>query len=84
MRTMASVRVWSKLLATIVTLFLSLSVGVILILVTVLEAGIGEGSWFLAMVILAAVLAGAVGAMGLIWDSPAEDGENAPGDWNVI
>ena len=84
MRTMASVRVWSKVLATIVTLFLSLSVGVILILVTVLEAGIGEGSWFLALVILAAVLAGAVGAMGLIWDSPAEGGENAPGDWNVI
>jgi hypothetical protein len=82
---MASVRVWSKVLATIVTLFLSLSVAVILILVTALEAGLGGGStWFLALVILAAVLAGAVGAIRLIWESPTEDGENAPENWDVF
>jgi archaellum biogenesis protein FlaJ (TadC family) len=82
---MASVRVWSKVLATIVTLFLSLSFVVILILVTALEASSGRGNpWFLALVILVAVLAGAVGAIRLIWESPAEDGENAPEDWYVI
>jgi hypothetical protein len=85
MRTMAPVMVWLKVLATIVTLFLSLFVLVILILVTTLEASFGGGSsWFLALVIFVAVLAGAVGAIRLIWESPAEDGENVPEDWDVI
>ena len=80
MRTMASVRVWSKVLATIVTLFLSFCVVVILILVTTLE---GSPS-FLALVIFVAVLAGAVGAIRLIWESPGEDGESAHEHWDVI